>query len=192
MVNYPSTVVNTLSREVSDHSSCLISVTTYIPKVKIFMFENYWMLHEDFMQVLNHGWSIPVQLTNKAKKLGAKFKNLRRVLRLWHQQLSNLMAILRNIKVLSFFLDTLEEYRDLSMQEWYFRKIVQDHMINLLEHQRVYWKQRGRIKWATLGDENTKFFHASGTTKHNKNNIMSLKNVEGVIVTRHEEKANII
>jgi hypothetical protein len=82
MVNYPSTVVNTLSREVSDHSSCLISVTTYIPKVKIFMFENYWMLHEDFMQVLNHGWSIPVQLTDKAKKFGAKFKNLRRVLRL--------------------------------------------------------------------------------------------------------------
>jgi hypothetical protein len=81
MVNYPGTVVNLLSREVSDHSTCLISITTEIPRVKNFRFENYWMLHEEFMQVLNHGWSIPVQLTDEAKKLEAKFKNLRRVLR---------------------------------------------------------------------------------------------------------------
>jgi hypothetical protein len=65
-------------------------------------------------------------------------------------------------------------------------------MVNLLEQQRVYWKQRDRIKWATLGNENTKFFHASATTKHNRNNIMSLKNMEGAIVTRHEEKADIL
>jgi endonuclease/exonuclease/phosphatase family metal-dependent hydrolase len=49
MVNYPGTIVNSLSREVSDHSPCLISVTIYVPKVKIFKFENYWMLHEEFM-----------------------------------------------------------------------------------------------------------------------------------------------
>jgi hypothetical protein len=39
------------------------------------------MLHEDFMEVLQHGWSILVSSLDKAKLLGAKFKNLRRVLR---------------------------------------------------------------------------------------------------------------
>jgi hypothetical protein len=61
------------------------------------------------MQVLNHVWSIPVQVSDKAKKLDAKFKNLRRVLRSWHQQLSNLTATIRNNKVLLFFVGTVEE-----------------------------------------------------------------------------------
>jgi hypothetical protein len=111
MVKYPRIVVSTLSRDVLDHSPCLVSVTIDIPKVKIFRFENYWMLHEEFMQVLHHGWSVPIPFSDKARKLGAKFKNLRRVLRAWQQQLSNLAATIRNNKVLLFFLDTVEEYR---------------------------------------------------------------------------------
>jgi hypothetical protein len=56
----------------------------------------------------------------------------------------------------------------------------------------VYWKQRGRIKWATLGEENTKFFHANATIRHNKNSIMSLKGKDGIEKIGHEEKAEII
>jgi hypothetical protein len=133
MVNYPGTVVNSLSREVLDHSPCIISITTCIPKVKIFRFENYCILNEEFMQVLNHGWSIPVQETDEAKKLGGKFKNLRMVLKCWHKQLSNLVATIRNNKVILFFIDSMEAYRDLSIEECHFRKIVQEHFINLLE-----------------------------------------------------------
>jgi hypothetical protein len=61
-----------------------------------------------------------------------------------------------------------------------------------LEQQRVYWKQRGRIKWATLGEENTKFFHANATIRHNRNSIMSLKGKDGIEKIGHEEKAKII
>jgi hypothetical protein len=75
------------------------------------------MLHEEFMQFLNHGWSIPVQGTDEVKMLGAKFKNLRRVLRWWHKQLSNLAATIKNNKVILFFLYNMEEYRDLSVVE---------------------------------------------------------------------------
>jgi hypothetical protein len=56
----------------------------------------------------------------------------------------------------------IDEYRDLSLEEWNFRKILQEHLENLLE------KQRGIIKWACLGDENTKKIMQmplSGTTK---------------------------
>jgi hypothetical protein len=67
-------------------------VLTDIPKAKVFKFENYWMNHEEFMQILQHGWSVPVPHSDKAKKLMCKFKNLRRVLRLWHSKLSNLAA----------------------------------------------------------------------------------------------------
>jgi hypothetical protein len=48
------------------------------------------------------------------------------------------------------------------------------------------------IKWATLGEENTKFFHANATIRHNKNSIMSLKDRDGIDKFTHEEKAEII
>jgi hypothetical protein len=109
----------------------------------------------------------------------ARFKNLRRVLRLWHSQLSNPVKAIQNSKLVLLFLDILEELRDLSPQEWNFRSLVQKHIENLLEQQRLYCWQRGNIKWPTLGDENTKFFHANATIKHNKNAIRALKNASG-------------
>jgi hypothetical protein len=90
------------------------------------------------------------------------------------------------------FIDTLEESRDLSLQEWNFRKIVQDHLMSLLEQQKIYWQQRGRIKWATLGDESTKFLHANATIRHNKNVTLSLKNEAGEELFKHEEKAELL
>jgi hypothetical protein len=86
----------------------------------------------------------------------------------------------------------LEESRDLSLEEWNFRNLLQDHSAKLLEQQRVYWKQRGRIKWATVGDENTNFFHATATVNHNRNSIMMLKDLNGLKKFSHEEKVDII
>jgi hypothetical protein len=90
------------------------------------------------------------------------------------------------------FLDVLEETRYLSLQEWNFRLLVQQNLDKLLEQQRVYWKQRGNIKWAKLGDENTKFYHDNTTIRHNKSTIKSLKDQNGVEIFKHEDKAAII
>jgi hypothetical protein len=67
MVSYPGSSVKTLSRDISDHSPCLISIHTDIPKAKTFRFENYWMLHDDFMQIMEHGWNLPNDHVDKEK-----------------------------------------------------------------------------------------------------------------------------
>jgi hypothetical protein len=66
MVSYPGFSVKTLSRDISDHSPCLISIHN-IPKAKTFRFENYWMLHDDFMQIMEHGWNLPNDHVDKEK-----------------------------------------------------------------------------------------------------------------------------
>jgi hypothetical protein len=43
--------------------------------------------------------------------------------------------------------------------------------------------QRGRLKWVTLGDENTNFFHANATIKHNRNSIMTLEDGNGILLS---------
>jgi hypothetical protein len=52
--------------------------------------------------------------------------------------------------------------------------------------------QRGRIKWAILGDENIKFFHTTTTIKNNRNIIMVLKDGIGQDKHNHEEKAILL
>jgi hypothetical protein len=133
ITSYPGSVVSTPSRDVSDHHPCLILMNTDIPKAKTFRFENHWLLHEKFMPVMQLGWYLTVRPMDSAKKLMAKFKNLRRVLRCWYAQISNLATAIHNNKLVLSFMDNVEEFRDLSLEEWNFRQLVQVHLSGLLE-----------------------------------------------------------
>jgi hypothetical protein len=74
ITNYPGTLVRTISRDILDHHPCVVEISTDIPKAKIFRFENYWLLHANFMDVMNHGWAIPTGIGDRAGRVGAKFK----------------------------------------------------------------------------------------------------------------------
>jgi len=76
--------------ETSDHWPCVIEISTNIPQSSIFRFENHWLAHDDFITVAVKGWIAPEHITDPAKGLTAKFKNLRRELKSWKTQLPNL------------------------------------------------------------------------------------------------------
>jgi hypothetical protein len=65
----------------------------------------------------------------------------------------NHAAAISKFKELVQFLDVLEEARDLTLEEWNFRNIINEHLRKLLHQQRTYWKQRGTINWVKFGDE---------------------------------------
>jgi hypothetical protein len=67
MTNYLGSYVKTLSRDIIDYMSCFVTISTNIPRVKIFRFENYWMMHEDFLQIVEHGWNFHNNQTDRAK-----------------------------------------------------------------------------------------------------------------------------
>jgi hypothetical protein len=108
-----------------------LSILRYL-KEKSLDLKNFWMEHEHFMDIVAHGWNIRVLQTDKAKCLSAKFKNLRRVLKAWQLQLSNLKSNIANVKLIMGLLDVLEEFRDLSVIEWNFRHLLQEKLANLL------------------------------------------------------------
>jgi len=66
-------------------------------------------------------------------------------------------------------------HRDLTIVEWNFKHILEDKLLSLLRQQRIYWKQRGTIKWVKLADEDSKFFHANATIRSRKNLITTLQ-----------------
>lgn len=82
-LSYPNTSVRALDMAPSDHTPLVVNISTTIPKAKIFRFENYWMINEQFTSILNSAWSAPVYHTDRAKIITAKFKILRKKLREW-------------------------------------------------------------------------------------------------------------
>lgn len=115
--------------EVSYHVPCVVKVTTNVSKSSRFRFENYLMEHEDFMAIVQHGWNDPTTQTDAAKRITEKFKNLRRVLKAWHSQLSNLKQNISNVKLVLSLMEMLEEFRDLSIHEWNFREALAEKLI---------------------------------------------------------------
>ena len=69
---------------------------------------------------------------------------------------------------------------------------MEDNLVSLLKQQKSYWKQRGQIKWVTLGDASTHFFHAHATMKYRRNLITYLANDNGDLVYDHESKAKLL
>jgi hypothetical protein len=66
------------------------------------------------------------------------------------------------------------------------------HLATLLKQQLAYWKQRGKIKWVTLGDENSRFFHSMASNQKRRNQVATLSDDNGNPVSDHSEKAEIL
>jgi hypothetical protein len=137
---FPETLVLPLARTTSNHLPCKIQIGTNIPKANIFRFENYWFNHPTCLEHIANAWLTPFQDSNNARCIGAKFKLLRRVLKLWSKNILNLKILISNCNLTIAFFDKLEEIRRLYPQESKFRTLIKDHIRNLLAMQKEYWR----------------------------------------------------
>jgi hypothetical protein len=170
----------------------MVNVQINVPKPPVFRFKNYWLQLEDFHTIFQDSWSQPLFQPDLAKRLMTKFKRARKAIKGWYKSLPNLAKLIDKVKLVIQLLDFIEESRDLTIQEWNFKEILILHLHDLLSKQRTYWKQRGQIKWVTLGDAGTKFFHANATIKHRHNLISSLKDDNGNTTFSHTDKATVL
>jgi hypothetical protein len=68
----------------------------------------------------------------------AKLKVTRKCIKDWKRSLPKLSKTIANTQMIIQLFDLMEECRDLSLQEWNFRAILQDHLAKLLDFQRIY------------------------------------------------------
>ena len=74
MTSFLDSTALPLAKPISDHIPCMIKIGTSIPKSKVFRFENYWLKHSSFKDIVQAAWNIPVGFYDPAKKINAKFK----------------------------------------------------------------------------------------------------------------------
>jgi hypothetical protein len=170
----------------------VVTISSSIPKAKIFRFENYWLENPDFQNILAQSWNSGPTLPDSAMNLNAKFKRLRRILRQWKASMCSLKQTILNIRMIIFFMEVLGDFRDLSLMEWNFKAILENKLLDILEKQKMYWKQRGNIKWVQLGDANTQFFHANASVRYKNKIITELLTDDQTQVSSHSGKERII
>jgi hypothetical protein len=88
--NFPITTAKALDMIPSHHCPCVVSISSSIPKVKIFRFENYWLENPDFLNILAQSWNSGPAIPDSAMNLNAKFKRLRKILRQWKASMTSL------------------------------------------------------------------------------------------------------
>ena len=181
-LKYPNSMVHPLAKTTSDHVPCVVSISTTIPKAKIFRFENHWIHQPGFDELVQKVWARPVRAANIAGVITAKLKNLRYELKKWGRTLSKIKLLIAKCNKVIMLLDQIEDERSLSRPEFNFRNIVKTHMKKLLYVQSEYWKKRCTVRWVQLGGENTKLFHAMATKRFIRNSIASLQLPDGHIV----------
>jgi hypothetical protein len=155
---FPNTMAAPMAHIGSDHVPILIDVGTFIPKSKIFRFENLWLNFDGLDEVVSDCWRNNGIFKNSAQDITTRFKSLRYGIKKWSKSLSQLTTTINNCSYVLALLDGLEEQRILFVAEANFRKILKKHQSKLLEAKRIYWRKRANIRWAKLGDENTIFF----------------------------------
>jgi hypothetical protein len=112
-LSFPDTKVMPLYRPISDHIPYVVQISTKVPKPQVFRFENYWINFEGFSDIVSLHWHTTPFFGNSARTLSAKFKQLRRGLKAWSQNLSNLNRNIHNSSWVIALLDGLENVRPL-------------------------------------------------------------------------------
>lgn len=186
---FPNTVVKPLSRPISDHVPCVLSVETSIPRCNLFHFESFWHSHPGFMQIVQTSWNAPIKASSSATRISAKLKRLRYALKKWSKTFSKPKLLIENTNRILLQLDNLEELRQLTVPEGNFRRILKAHLLRLLRYQSEYWKKRCTYWWAVKGEENTKYFQAHATKRYRRNSIANILLPDGNLVESHDEKA---
>lgn len=155
---HPFTVATPLAKISSDHVPIKIQIDSNIPKSQIFRFEEFWTKFAKFIETVENHWNNSIFFADSAKNISAKFKAVRRGLKRWSKQFSQLNKTIENCCYYVKLINGIEDHGLLTDIERRFRKILIIYTKKLLESIRKYWRIRANIRWAKLGDENTKSF----------------------------------
>ncbi|XP_059068658.1 uncharacterized protein LOC131859127 [Cryptomeria japonica] len=69
-------------------------------------------------------------------------------------------------------------------------KSLNSQLEEILSREQIYWRKKSRDLWLSDGDRNTKFFHALTKLKHQRCQISSIHNSDGVVLTKESDIVN--
>ncbi|XP_062089159.1 uncharacterized protein LOC133795722 [Humulus lupulus] len=123
-------------------------------------------------QIVQDWWGVPFSDT-----LAQKIRCCSTSLAEWGRNITGRFK--QRIARLKAILQRTQGRRDMySLQKY---KEAESLLFEVLSQQEVFWRQRSKQFWLQAGDLNTKFFHASANKRRRRNQVVALKDDDGVL-----------
>ena len=116
----------------------------------MFRFENFWVEQPGFFELVEEIWKTETNTNNSVARVSAKLKLLRKSLKKWSKNISQLNKLIQECNTVLAVLDKLEDQRPLFTQESNFRKILKAHILKLLQFKKEYWRKRYTLRWTKM------------------------------------------
>ncbi|XP_042954594.1 uncharacterized protein LOC122291007 [Carya illinoinensis] len=177
---FSNAICSYLPRSTSDHAPMMIELKKdpcpYGPSP--FHFQQMWVDHHNFLDCVRQAWSIRVDGT-AIQKLVIKLKQTKVALQAWNRRVFR--YTLERISTLENQSEELELQSQLNWDANLDNDLQMDNAdLAMSPHQEeICLRQMAKIKWATEGDQNTKFFHVCLALKRSKR-VLSMRSNDAV------------
>ncbi|KAG5558768.1 hypothetical protein RHGRI_008653 [Rhododendron griersonianum] len=153
-----------------------------IQKRRSFKFFNFWLQNPSFKDTLIQSWAEPV-IGRPMFVLSTKLKRLKSVLR--KLNLECYSNISKRVYAAKEELDVIQEQLfktpfDLVLSNT--EKEILNKYVELRIAEESFLKQKSRVKWLALGDQNSKYFHQKMCSHRARNTILSLTDSSGCLI----------
>jgi hypothetical protein len=152
----------------------MLDTANRTPRTTCFRYEDYWFQNAELVAITRNMLARGTRNMAIATRINHRLRTIRAATRAWLKSNRNQKIIRANLGHTILFFDTVEEWRTLSNYEFALRLVCSQKLQNLNLEESKHWRRRAKIKWCTLGDENTKFFHTMATYRYRKSKIKVL------------------
>ncbi|KAK2423798.1 hypothetical protein QL285_034226 [Trifolium repens] len=165
-----------LPRDVSDHCPLVLNYSQDDWGPKPFRFNNYWLEHKKFKEVVEACWENTKVEGWMGFVLKEKLKTLKFTIREWHKkEYGGMEARIEGLVGEIKELDMKGEVVGLANEEVESRKKKFVSLWSLLKSKEASIFQRSRLKWLKEGDTNSKFFHGSVKQRAKLNSLLAIQ-----------------
>jgi hypothetical protein len=165
-----------LPRDISDHCPIILRYSNFDWGPKPFRFNNHWLKHKGFLEVVLKGWSSSIGTGWLGVRVKEKLKTLKGVLKVWNKEVyggleGKVVALTKEIELL----DLKREGNDFVDSDNETQKNLILELRHLLHSKDSLLFQRSRSRWLKEGDANTGYFHSCVASRKRCNAMPALR-----------------
>ena len=174
--SFPDSFADFLDPSQSDHAPCFFRMPAMRRQIiKPFKFFHHVIDHPEYAETVTEAWNCGQITGTDQYKLVRSMKLLKRPLRRLNKR--HFSGISQRVKAQKEKVDQLQR-RLLTLPDGDTAReehLERDKLNTLLKAEEKYYKQRSRVRWASVGDRNTPFYHSMVTHHASRNHIHFLK-----------------
>ncbi|KAL6190619.1 hypothetical protein ACLB2K_037013 [Fragaria x ananassa] len=189
---FPSACVENLPMVGSDHSPVVLTtLPVKVIKTRSFRVEAVWQTHSDFPDLVRNSWKETIE-DDPLKNFVAISNAFSNYISSWSKVvfgnfLNNSTKLQNDV---NFYQNQLMMFPDSIYLK---NKVLETNreLMNFYQKEEIYWAQRAKENWLSLGDNNTKYFHTHATIRKQKNKIVGIKNDLDMWITDYDDIASV-